>query len=286
VNLQRLLGSLIGGTLSARPKRHHMASSFLTGGPGTFPGASFLDASTIMTVAALGFGAYEIYRTRSGAGSTSNATLGGSPAIPAAPSIANPPSRASSAPFSLPQVFGGARSTVEVVPSEPTSTRVPPVPGVPPLPAIPMPSTPTLASAAEIARGTGGSPSSELPAESASDGVRRIAALLVAAARADGELGEEEFAELVKAAQANGADREVQAALVNPRPVAEIVAGVRDPKLKEDLYVLAFTIVRADEDVSGAERIWLAGLASALGLDPASTARIEKDTIQRIHRTP
>ena len=278
MNLQRLLGSLIGGALSARPKRHDLASRFLTGAPG-----SFLDASTIMTVAALGFGAYEIYRTRSGAGSTSNATIGGSPTMPIAPPIANLSSRPSSAPFSLPQMFGGARSTVDVVPSEPTSTRVPPVPSVPPLP-----STAQLPSPVESTREPAGvssrAPNSVPSTESASDGVRRIAALLVAAARADGELGEEEFAHIVKVAQANGADREVQAALVNPRPVAEIVAGVRDPKLKEDLYVLAFTIVRADEDVTGAERIWLAGLASALALDPASTARIERDTIQRIHQ--
>ena len=31
-----------------------------------------------------------------------------------------------------------------------------------------------------------------------------------------------------------------------------------DPAVKKDLYVLAFAIVRADENVSGAERIYLA----------------------------
>lgn len=267
MNLQRLLGSLIGGALSARPKRHALARSFLTGDKG-----SFLNASTIMTAAALGWGAYEIYRTRGG--SASNATIGGSPSASIAPPIANLGSSPTSAPFGLPQVFGGARSTVEVVPSEPTSARVPPLP---PVATSNVPPIPT--SAANV----GAIPPST-SAEPDSDGVRRIAELLVAAARADGELGEEEFAEIVKVAQANGADREVQTALVRPRPVAEIVAGVRDPALKNDLYVLAFTIVRADEDVTAAERIWLAGLASALALDAATTMRLERETIQRIHR--
>jgi uncharacterized membrane protein YebE (DUF533 family) len=73
-------------------------------------------------------------------------------------------------------------------------------------------------------------------------------------------------------------DHEIQA----PRPLAEIVAGVADPNLKEQLYVLAFAVVRADEGVSGAERIFLAQLAHALGLDPAATARIEMEAAARI----
>jgi uncharacterized membrane protein YebE (DUF533 family) len=64
------------------------------------------------------------------------------------------------------------------------------------------------------------------------------------------------------------------------------VAGVSDPKLKEDLYVLAFAVVRADETVSGAERIYLAQLASQLGLDPATTARLEAQAAEAIDREP
>ena len=37
----------------------------------------------------------------------------------------------------------------------------------------------------------------------------------------------------------------------SPRPLGEVVAGVTDPQFKEQLYTLAFTIVRADEAVTG-----------------------------------
>ena len=42
--------------------------------------------------------------------------------------------------------------------------------------------------------------------------------------------------------------------------------------------MLAYTIVRADEQVTGAERIYLAQLANLLGLDPATVQQLEKDT--------
>ena len=55
--------------------------------------------------------------------------------------------------------------------------------------------------------------------------------------------------------------------VVEPRTDAAAAAG-RDrrrrdrPGARATLYVLAFTIVRADEHVSGAERIYLAQLAT------------------------
>lgn len=55
-----------------------------------------------------------------------------------------------------------------------------------------------------------------------------------------------------------------------------------DPKEKEEMYVLAFSIVRADENVTGAERIYLAQLAANLGLDGATVARLEQDAASRI----
>src|SRR2546428_13854137 len=68
------------------------------------------------------------------------------------------------------------------------------------------------------------------------------------------------------------------------RPLSEIVAGALDPKLRADLYVLAFGIVRADDDVSGAERAWLSQLASLLGLDQATVARLEVEASAHIDR--
>jgi hypothetical protein len=46
--------------------------------------------------------------------------------------------------------------------------------------------------------------------------------------------------------------------------------------------VLAFTVVRADEDVNSTEREYLKKLAGLLGLDAGSVARLESETVRRI----
>jgi uncharacterized membrane protein YebE (DUF533 family) len=114
------------------------------------------------------------------------------------------------------------------------------------------------------------------------DGMSRIAGLLVCAARADGELGEEEYGCIVREAKNAGADARVMAEVQSPRPIEQLVAGVRDPKLASDLYVLAFTVVRADEDVNARERAFLTKLAGLLGLDAGSVARLESEAARRI----
>ena len=55
-----------------------------------------------------------------------------------------------------------------------------------------------------------------------------------------------------------------------------------DPRQRTTLYVLAFTILRADEQLTGAERIFLAQLAHLLELGPEDAARLERDTGERI----
>jgi uncharacterized membrane protein YebE (DUF533 family) len=57
---------------------------------------------------------------------------------------------------------------------------------------------------------------------------------------------------------------------------------VTDDQARRDLYTLAFSIVRADESVTGAERIYLAQLAHQLGLDAATAAALESDAASRI----
>jgi uncharacterized membrane protein YebE (DUF533 family) len=114
------------------------------------------------------------------------------------------------------------------------------------------------------------------------DGLRRLVRLAVSAARADGNLSLEERGRIQEQAQKVGLGDDVAAELQQPRPLAEIVAGVSDPKLKADLYTLAFAIVRADEAVSGAERVYLAQLAAKLGLPPEATARLEADAVAHI----
>jgi uncharacterized membrane protein YebE (DUF533 family) len=115
--------------------------------------------------------------------------------------------------------------------------------------------------------------------------VSRVVRLAASAAKADGVLSEAERTLILARAADAGVQDAVAEALAQPRPLAEIVAGVTGADAR-DLYVLAFTIVRADDTVSGAERIYLAQLAHALGLDAATAATLEAQTAASIDQTP
>jgi uncharacterized membrane protein YebE (DUF533 family) len=117
------------------------------------------------------------------------------------------------------------------------------------------------------------------------DDLVRVVRLAVSAARADGVLSSQERALIVEHARAAGIEATVEQELEAPRPLSEIVRGVTDASRQHDLYVLAFAIVRADESVSGAERIYLAQLAHQLGIDPATAARLEQTTAATIDST-
>jgi uncharacterized membrane protein YebE (DUF533 family) len=121
-------------------------------------------------------------------------------------------------------------------------------------------------------------------APSGPDALRRLVALTIAAARADGDLGEEEYGRILEAARKHGAEKLVEGELATPRTVQEIVAGANNPRLRSDLYALAFGIVRADGSVSPAERKWLRELALALSFDSEAAAKIEQETADRIDR--
>ena len=138
----------------------------------------------------------------------------------------------------------------------------------PPLPPVPRTAPPPLPGAAA----TGAFP----------DHVLRLVRLTVSAARADGDLSIDERGVILEHARRVGAEALVTQELQTLRPLAEIVGGVTDPKLKADLYTLAFTLVRADESVTGAERIYLAQLAHQLGLDAAAAARLESEAAAHI----
>jgi uncharacterized membrane protein YebE (DUF533 family) len=113
--------------------------------------------------------------------------------------------------------------------------------------------------------------------------VLRVIRLTISAARADGTLSSSEEAAVLQHAKAVGAERLVAEELQRPTPLAEIVAGV-EPAARSDLYTLAYAIVRADRDVSGAERIYLAQLAHHLGLEPADVSALEASAAARIAR--
>lgn len=118
------------------------------------------------------------------------------------------------------------------------------------------------------------------------DPVLRIIRLAVSAARADGDLSEKERALILERAREAGLEAVIEAELAAPHPLADIVRGLTHAEGRKELYVLAFTIVRADETVSGAERIYLAQLAHQLGLDAATVAALESETATKIDAQP
>jgi uncharacterized membrane protein YebE (DUF533 family) len=122
------------------------------------------------------------------------------------------------------------------------------------------------------------------PAQTAAPDPRlqRLVRLTVSAARA--RLGQATLAlgRAERAVRAGGVEELMRAELDRPRPLSEIVAGVEDPAQRRDLYTLAYCVVRADEGVSGSERIYLAQLAALLGFDAAAVAALERDADARI----
>jgi len=141
-------------------------------------------------------------------------------------------------------------------PAQPGGAAVPP----PVPPGLPDTATPSAPAAAGI-----------------SEGGVRLVQLALSAARADGQLSDPERELILEHARQAGAESIVERELANPRALPQIVAGAEDPALRVDLYKLAYAIVRADEEVGGGERIYLARLAQLLALAAATTGRLEAE---------
>jgi uncharacterized membrane protein YebE (DUF533 family) len=110
----------------------------------------------------------------------------------------------------------------------------------------------------------------------------RMVRLAISAASADGAMSPQEREAVVAHAKDAGVADLVEQELQGRRPLAQIVAGVTDPAQRATLYVLAFSVLRADEAVTGAERIYLAQLAHLMNLDPATVQKLEADAEARI----
>jgi uncharacterized membrane protein YebE (DUF533 family) len=110
----------------------------------------------------------------------------------------------------------------------------------------------------------------------------RIVRLAISAANADGSVSDAERAAILGQARTAGVADVVEAEMQQPRPLADIVAGVNDAGQRATLYVLAFSMVRGDEQPTGAERIYLAQLANLLSLDPATAQQLEQKAASRI----
>jgi uncharacterized membrane protein YebE (DUF533 family) len=114
----------------------------------------------------------------------------------------------------------------------------------------------------------------------------RIVRLAVSAAYADGSLSDAERTAILDQARTAGVGEIVEAELQQPRPLAEIAAGVGDAAQRAAMYVLAYGITRGDEQPSGSERIYLAQLANLLGIDAATVQDLEQKAATRIEAQP
>jgi uncharacterized membrane protein YebE (DUF533 family) len=134
--------------------------------------------------------------------------------------------------------------------------------------------------------GSGGSGSSGGSSSAGSQNVSpealRIVRLAISAAYADGSVSDIERAAILDQAKTAGVAQIVEAEMQQPRPLAEIVSGVNDAAQRATMYVLAYSMVRGDEQPTGAERIYLAQLANLLGLDVATVQELEQKAASRI----
>jgi uncharacterized membrane protein YebE (DUF533 family) len=134
--------------------------------------------------------------------------------------------------------------------------------------------------------GSGGSGSSGGSSSAGSQNVSpetlRIVRLAISAAYADGSVSDIEHAAILDQAKTAGVAQIVEAEMQQPRPLAEIVSGVNDAAQRATMYVLAYGMVRGDEQPTGAERIYLAQLANLLGLDVATVQELEQKAASRI----
>jgi uncharacterized membrane protein YebE (DUF533 family) len=228
LDIEGLLGSVLRGALGGGRKRKRGALSYLAGGR-----SSFLNASTLLTVAGVAWGLWESAQASSAAPVTTPA-----PGAPPAQGLAVPP-----------PIPGSATAGTGV-----PLTTPPPVPGT----AAPS-----------------GAPA--VPPD-----VLRVLRLTLAAARADGTLEPRERDAILTRARELGAEPLIAAEFDAPRPIAEIVGGVSDPQTRQDLYTLAFAVVRADETLTDGERTWLTALAGQLGLDATTVEKLEQHAASRI----
>ena len=136
-----------------------------------------------------------------------------------------------------------------------------------------------LSSAGSQGSGSAGSPH-------VSPEALRIVRLAISAAYADGSVSDTERAAILDQAKTAGVGEIVEVEMQQPRPLAEIVSGVSDAAQRATMYVLAYSMVRGDEQPTGAERIYLAQLANLLGLDVATVQELEQKAASRIDAVP
>lgn len=164
---------------------------------------------------------------------------------------------------------GGAPPVPPVPPSAGSGGHVtsPPIPALavpPPLPPIPGATPPPLEAAAPV------------PVPPA---LAPLVQLAVSAARADGELSEQEVAVIRRRAGEIGAAAFVDSELQQRRSLEAITAAFTTPEQREVAYALAYGVVHGEDAVSVGERMYLTQLQRQLRLDHDVVERIERETL-------
>jgi uncharacterized membrane protein YebE (DUF533 family) len=177
-----------------------------------------------------------------------------------------------------------AQSAVTAAPSRPS---VPP-PGMPatggltvppPIPADTAPAAAALATPPPI---PGVATVTPVTPNAVHPDVLRVLRLTLAAARADGTLEARERDAILVRAKEVGAEPLIAAEVDHPQDLGAIVGDVEDARMRQDLYTLAYAIVRADEHVTAEERSWLTELAGHLRVDAPTVAGLEQQAASRI----
>lgn len=119
----------------------------------------------------------------------------------------------------------------------------------------------------------------EIAAVTGPDAERLMLLAMISAAKADGSVDEEEMRKIIgKAGENEVTDDEKQfilSELATPVNIDALAAQVSSPTQAAAVYAASLLAITAD---SPAEKAYLAQLASALGLDPATVAALEKTT--------
>ena len=103
--------------------------------------------------------------------------------------------------------------------------------------------------------------------------------LAVSAARADGELSDDEVAVIRTRAGELGAAALVDSELQQRRPLDTITPAFTTPEQRQMAYALAYAVVHGEDAVSVGERMYLTQLQRLLRLDHADVERIERETL-------
>lgn len=231
---EQIIGQLIGGFLGGKQARRRGGFGLpgLGAGYGYRPqGRGLLNASTLLTVGGLIWGAIETMQQGSATGTAS--VPAPSPTPPAGPPRG---------------IASGATSGI---------------PGPPPLPPLPGAPVPSPASAVAPL------PPSLVP----------LVQLAVSAARADGELSDDEIAVIrARAAEVGAADL-VDTEIQTRRPLDAITPAFTTPEQRQMAYALAYAVVHGEGEVSPGERMYLTQLSRVLALPSEDVERIERETL-------